>query len=248
MGRDMVRGYRLLPKLRLEAFSDAVLAIVITLLVLEIKVPTEGKGLGAALLADWRTYLEDLVSFAFVGGWWIAHSNLTRFARSGGAAFFRFNLLALLFVSIIPFAASLMGAPSEDEGTRVPTMVFGIDLLVASLMLSLLGRYLASNRDLLEDEVAEVDLRAFVRGRWWSVGILVVAVAVAAVSPQAAVVLHLACTILFIVEPLVPRDRGSRLLLKRPPGRVNSPRITINSIGKTAPTPCSSPFEPGYKL
>lgn len=201
----MARNYMLLPKHRLEAFSDAVLAIVITLLVLEIRVPAESTGLGHALLAEWRAYLAYLVSFAFVGGWWIAHNNLTRFVRSGTGAFFRFNLLALLFVSFIPFTASLMGAHGGDEGSRVATMVFGVNLLLASLTLSLLGRYVANSKEMVEDEAARADVRAFVRGRWWAIGLLVVAVAVDAVSSQTAVVLYLACAILFIFEPLIPR-------------------------------------------
>ena len=121
----MARNYKLLPKQRLEAFSDGVLAIVITLLVLDLKVPTDSKDLGAALLAEWRVYLSYLVSFAFVGGWWVAHSNLTRFLRSGNGAFFRLNLLALLFVSVTPFTTSLMGEHSGDASARVATIVFG---------------------------------------------------------------------------------------------------------------------------
>ena len=205
----MARNYKLLPKQRLEAFSDGVLAIVITLLVLELKVPADSTNLGAALLAEWRMYLSYLVSFAFVGGWWIAHSNLTRFMRSGNGAFFRLNLVGLLFVSVMPFTAALAGEHSGDAGARVATIVFGVDLLLASFALSMLGVYLSRHKEMIEDQVAEADLRAFVRGRWWSVGLLVFAIAIAFVSPRAAVMLYLACTVLLIVEPLVPRrSRG----------------------------------------
>ncbi len=201
----MARNYKLLPKQRLEAFSDGVLAIVITLLVLDLKVPTDSQNLGAALLAEWRIYLSYLVSFAFVGGWWVAHSNLTRFLRSGNGAFFRLNLLALLFVSVTPFTASLMGEHSGGTAARLATIVFGVNLLLASLALSMLGWYVAGHREMVEDQVAEDDIHALVRGRWWSVGLLAFAIAIAVVSPKAAVILYLACTILFIVEPLVPR-------------------------------------------
>ncbi len=200
----MARSYDLLPKQRLEAFSDGVLAIAITLLVLEIKVPTEGHGLGQALLEEWRVYLSYVVSFVFIGGWWISHSNLTRFVKAGTGASFRLNLLALFFVSVIPFTTSLMGAHTRDEGARVATVVFGVDLLLASLMLSLLGRYLASRRDLVADEVAAVDLEAFVRGRWWGMGLLALAIVVATLEPRVAVGLYLASTAFFIFEPLIP--------------------------------------------
>jgi uncharacterized membrane protein len=203
----MTRRYDLLPKHRLEAFSDGVLAIVITLLVLEIKVPTETDDLAHALLSEWRTYLGYIVSFAFVGGWWIAHSNLTRFMRAGTGRFFRLNLLALLFVSFSPFTTSLMAANGHHEGARLATIVFGINLLLASLMLNALGWYLAREKDIVDDEVAEADLRGFVRGRWWATGLLAVAVVAALLEPVAAVGLYLASTILFIVEPLIPRGQ-----------------------------------------
>jgi uncharacterized membrane protein len=203
----MARSYNLLPKQRLEAFSDGVLAIAITLLVLELKVPAEGHGLGHALLEEWRVYLTYVVSFVFVGGWWVSHSNLTRFIRAGSGTAFRLNLLALLFVSVIPFTASLMGEHTRDEGARVATMVFGVDLLLASLLLNLLAWYLASEKDLVADEVARADLRAFVRGRWWGVGLLVLSIAMAAIEPRVAIGLYLASTALFIFEPLIPRGR-----------------------------------------
>jgi uncharacterized membrane protein len=207
---DMARSYNLLPKHRLEAFSDGVLAIAITLLVLELKVPTEGHGLGRALLEEWRVYLAYVVSFSFVGGWWVSHSNLTRFIRAGTGAAFRLNLLALFFVSVIPFTTSLMGEHTRDEGARVATIVFGVDLLLASLLLNLLARYLAGEKDLVDDEVARADLRAFVRGRWWGVGLLVLSIAVAAVEPRVAVGFYVASSALFIFEPLIPRgQRGS---------------------------------------
>jgi len=205
--RSARRRYGLLPKHRLEAFSDGVLAIVITLLVLEIEVPS-GEDLAHELLAEWRVYLGYVVSFAFIGGWWLAHANLTRFIKAGTGVFFRLNLLALLFVSFLPFTTSLMAANGRDEGARLATMVFGINILIASLMLSLLAGYLARDRELVADEMAEEDLRAFVRGRWWAVGLLTVAVAVAAIEPVVAVGLYLASTLLFVVEPLIPR--GSR--------------------------------------
>ena len=70
---------RLLPTSRLEAFSDGVFAIAITLLVIELHVPTAH--LVSGLEGEWPRYLGYFVSFAFIGGVWIAHSNLTRFIK-----------------------------------------------------------------------------------------------------------------------------------------------------------------------
>jgi transmembrane protein TMEM174 (potassium channel) len=77
---------RLLPTGRLEAFSDGVFAIAITLLVLELHVPGKHQVLATALEHEWPRYLGYFVSFAFIGGVWIAHSNLTRFIKAAGRA------------------------------------------------------------------------------------------------------------------------------------------------------------------
>jgi len=68
-------GDRRLPTSRLEAFSDGVFAIAITLLVLELHVPTGHEALVRGLGHEWPRYLGYLVSLAFIGGVWIAHSN-----------------------------------------------------------------------------------------------------------------------------------------------------------------------------
>jgi len=64
---------------RVEAFSDGVFAIAITLLVLELHVPTGHSPLLKALEGEWPRYLGSFVSFAFIGGVWVAHSTRTRF-------------------------------------------------------------------------------------------------------------------------------------------------------------------------
>jgi Endosomal/lysosomal potassium channel TMEM175 len=81
--------YRLLPTGRLEAFSDGVFAIAITLLVLELHVPTGQEALVRGLEHEWPRYLGYFVSFAFIGGVWIAHSNLTRFIKAADADLMR---------------------------------------------------------------------------------------------------------------------------------------------------------------
>jgi Endosomal/lysosomal potassium channel TMEM175 len=73
---------RLLPINRLEAFSDGVFAIAITLLVLELHVPTGQEVLVKGLEHDGPRYLGYFVSFSFIGGAWIAHSSLTRFIKA----------------------------------------------------------------------------------------------------------------------------------------------------------------------
>ena len=89
---------------RLEAFSDGVFAIAITLLVLEIPVPKAGqRGLWDALLAQWPSFVSYLVSFSVIGIIWVNHHGvLDHLARADRGVLF-LNLLFLLGVAFIPF-------------------------------------------------------------------------------------------------------------------------------------------------
>ena len=94
---------------RMEAFSDGVFAIAITLLVLEIAVPaaTE-KHIGHALLEQWPIYLAYFVSFASIGNAWLNHSLITEYLNRTDSILLRLNLLLLLTVSVLPFTTRLM--------------------------------------------------------------------------------------------------------------------------------------------
>jgi uncharacterized membrane protein len=146
---------RLLPTGRLEAFSDGVFAIAITLLVLELHVPTGHEPLLRGLEHEWPRYVGYFVSFAFIGGVWIAHSNLTRFIKAANADLMRLNLMLLLFVSFLPFTTGVVATHlfasnlSFHEVTiststeRVAAVVFGLNLTLAALMIYLMLRHAA---------------------------------------------------------------------------------------------------------
>ena len=88
---------------RLEAFSDGVFAIAITLLVLEITVPTGSEAdLWGAITDQWRSYLAYAVSFATIGALWLAHSVITEYLGRANALLVRLNLLLLMVVVVHP--------------------------------------------------------------------------------------------------------------------------------------------------
>src|SRR5664279_3115735 len=97
-----------LPLGRFNAFSDGVFAIAITLLVLEIAIPHAGVRVLPALREQWPEFLGYFISFAFIGGIWIAHSGVTKFLKRGDTEPFTLNLLLLLFVGLLPFTTALM--------------------------------------------------------------------------------------------------------------------------------------------
>jgi uncharacterized membrane protein len=152
---DISSQGRLLPTGRLEAFSDGVFAIAITLLVLELHVPTGQEALLRGLEHEWPRYLGYFVSFAFISGVWIAHSNLTRFIKAADPDLMRLNLMLLLFVSFLPFTTaiaathlfasnlSLREITISTSTERVAAVVFGLNMTLAALMVYLMLRHVA---------------------------------------------------------------------------------------------------------
>jgi uncharacterized membrane protein len=94
----------------MEAFSDGVFAIAITLLVLEIAVPSGSEeNLLGAVVAQWPSYLAYLVSFSTIGAVWLEHTVITEFLGHATSVLIRLNLLLLLVVSFLPFPTKLLG-------------------------------------------------------------------------------------------------------------------------------------------
>jgi uncharacterized membrane protein len=132
----------------MEAFSDGVLAIAITLLVLEVGVPTASEDdLLGALVDEWPSYLAYLVSFSTIGAVWLKHSVMTDYLASATATLIRLNLLLLLVVTFLPFPTRLLAEYiGEDDAGRIATTVYGVNLLLAAVLLSVLWRYAVHER------------------------------------------------------------------------------------------------------
>ena len=153
-----------LPLDRFNAFSDGVFAIAITLLVLELTVPV-GPDLFKSLVEEWPEFLGYLISFAFIGGSWMTHARTTRLMKRGDTLAGGLNLLALLFIALLPFSTSLMVSNLAGPDEQMAVLIYGLNVLVASVMLTLLMAYLVRERTLLIDEVADETLAAMTRQR-----------------------------------------------------------------------------------
>ena len=116
---------------RFEAFGDGVFAIVITLLVLELRLPdVEGPAvpLTERLIMIWPSYASYLVSFLFLGLWWLNHSDLLDKVKLMDGPLIWMNFLYLMLTSLIPFAASLAAEHWADSASGV---LYGLNLLLA---------------------------------------------------------------------------------------------------------------------
>jgi uncharacterized membrane protein len=202
---------RLFPSLdRFNAFSDGVFAIAITLLVLELPVPAEDTGIWVALGRTWRDFVGYLISFAFIGGIWLTHAGLTKVMRRGDSVSYGVNLILLLFVALLPFSTKLMVAHVHAPDAWVGVFLYGVNVLLASLTLSLLLFYVAKEPGLVTEEVADEDLRRMYRRRWAAIGLNVFALAMAVIAPLAAVALYLVMTGLALALPLLGLGRRRR--------------------------------------
>ena len=146
---------------RMEAFSDGVFAIAITLLVLEIGIP-EGSGddLWGALLDQWPSYLAYLVSFATIGAVWFAHTVITEALSGATSVLIRVNLLLLLVVAFLPFPTILLSEyVGEPDAERIAVTVYGLNLLLASVLVSTLWRY-ANRAGLVREDLTDREVRA----------------------------------------------------------------------------------------
>jgi len=204
------REAHFLPLDRFNSFSDGVFAIAITLLVLEISIPAAGVRVAPALRGQWPEFLGYFISFAFIGGIWIAHSGVTKYLRRADTESYAMNLLLLLFVGLLPFSTALMVTHLNGADARFSVALYGVNLLLASVVLSLLILYLAREPALLVDNIAEGTLRRISRRRWTALGLNLLALAVTLVAPKVAVGLYLVETGLLLVIPFLGMRRHRR--------------------------------------
>jgi uncharacterized membrane protein len=122
---------------RLEAFSDAVIAIAITIMVLEL-VPPRGDTLGD-LLTVWPTFLAYVLSFTYLGIYWNNHHHLLQATKVISGRVLLANLFLLFWLSLVPFGSAWVG---ETGFASLPLAVYGFDLLMAGFAYFLLVRAL----------------------------------------------------------------------------------------------------------
>ena len=123
---------------RIEAFSDGVIAIILTIMVLELR-PPAGSGAAAELLALAPAFLSYILSFLYVGIYWNNHHHLLHTVRRPTAAILWANLHLLFWLSMVPFATAWMGAFPTDAA---PTAAYGVVMLFAAIAYTVLQGFI----------------------------------------------------------------------------------------------------------
>jgi uncharacterized membrane protein len=186
---------------RLEAFSDGVFAIAITLLVLEIKVPPPDLALGAGLLHLWPSYLAYMVSFLVIGAIWINHHAMFRHIVRVDETLLLLNVLHLMFIAFLPFPTAVLAqAFHHGTGEPVAAAFYGGILTVIGLFVIGMWGYAARGHRLLGDHLTPQEAKQI--GRRFLIGpsIYAVATVVALFVPWLALGIYL-CLNLFYLWP-----------------------------------------------
>jgi uncharacterized membrane protein len=192
-------------KSRLEAFSDGVIAVIITIMVLELKAP-ESAEVGD-LLKLWPSFAIYLVSFVFVAVYWINHHSILTLATRITPGIIWANNILLFCLSLIPFATAYVANTNLGP---LPTEVYGALQLACSAGFALtFNTIVDQRRD--DSEFMRTLVARRRRKNWLSVGAYSLAVVAATVSPLSALAIFVAVLVAYVVPGLfADRQREGR--------------------------------------
>jgi uncharacterized membrane protein len=139
---------------RLVFFSDAVFAIAITLLVLQIQLPAGAEGfddrqLLDGLVAIWHKYLAYLISFLVIGTFWVSHHRKFRLIRRYDSTFLLLNVLMLMFVAFLPFPSAVISI----NPNRTATIFYAMVVALVALLMAAMWWYAAWRGHLVDTEI-----------------------------------------------------------------------------------------------
>jgi uncharacterized membrane protein len=177
----------------MEAFSDGVIAIAATLLVLEIGVDSTDQ-----LMHIWPSYLAYVTSFLTIGIIWMNHHTIVSCMRGADRTLLFLNLLLLLTIAFLPFPTRLVAQHLNDNGERPSVYAYAATLVVMAVIYNITWRYARSGRRLIRDDVPDSRLRAIDRAFAPGVPLYGVTLLVAFASPLASVLLTFAIAAFYL--------------------------------------------------
>jgi len=204
-----------LPKTRIEALTDGIFAIAMTLMVFDIKLPSGAaeSSLREQLFRLWPRFLVYMISFVMLGVYWVGHNNQYHYVRRSDRPSLWINVFFLMGVSLIPFSTGLLGQYPDE---RVAVAAYGSNLIMVGGYLYLLWSYATTGRRLVDSEIP-ADVVRLAKRR-------------IAIGPAASVVAiagsFFSCRLSLAVFVLIP-------LLYLAPGRIDAYWRRFGSSGAT---------------
>ena len=196
---------------RLEAFSDGVFAVAITLLVLQLVVPEVGRGkLAGALLDQWPVLASYVASFATIGVIWLNHHRLISYVGRVDRTLHALNLLLLLWIVLIPYPTALVGHYLQvGHDASVATTAYAIVMTAMSAAFGSMWLYVTGRPGLLREGV---DVDAAKRTRWRFAGgglVYLASIGLAWLSPLLVLVLYAVAAIYYAFDQLTVPERAA---------------------------------------
>jgi uncharacterized membrane protein len=193
-------------KNRLEAFSDGVFAVAITLLVLEIGIP-EGNDLWHKLGEEWPSFAAFFVSFWVIGIIWVNHHGVIDHLKRADRGVLYLNLFLLMSVVLIPFATALMAQNlNSGDDEHVAAAVYAASFVLMAVTFGVLWEYITRHREKLGVELTDEEVRR--RSLAFQIGnpFYAIAVVVAFISPAAVLVIIGALAVYYMVSGMRSPD------------------------------------------
>jgi uncharacterized membrane protein len=197
---------------RLEAFSDGVFAIAVTLLILEVHVPSPeslaGHDLFRALYDIWPKIATFVTSFLTIGIMWVNHHRMFTHIRRSDNGLLIFNLLLLLLITAVPFPTALLGDYLREEYAQQAAIIYSATFVLTAIAFNLLWRYAASGNRLIDRHADRKAVAAITRQYSFGPLLYGVAVALAFVSPWASLALNFLLAAFFALPGRAPALTG----------------------------------------
>jgi uncharacterized membrane protein len=175
---------------RLEAFSDAVFAVAITLLILEINIPA-GEHLWEQLKDQWPSFASFFVSFWVIGIIWVNHHGLLDHLKRIDRPVLYLNLLVLMTVVFIPFSTALMAEHLKhgESDETVAAIVYALAFLAMGLAFNVFWTYIVKHRRELGVEIPDEEVRRMSVGFMIGTPLYAVALIMAFISPAVVLII-----------------------------------------------------------
>jgi uncharacterized membrane protein len=193
---------------RLETFADGVMAIAITLLILEIDVPhVEGDGsLALALARQWPSYAAYVVSFLTIGIIWVNHHHLFTVIERSTSTFLMLNVVFLMTIAALPWPTALVAEYIQDDARRaVATAVYGGTMVAIAVMFNVVWRYASHDARLLPRTVDRVALARINRNYLAGPVVYSAATLLALANPWISLVIFALLALYYLVPTSGPR-------------------------------------------
>ncbi|MBU1670788.1 MAG: DUF1211 domain-containing protein [Actinobacteria bacterium] len=214
--RPKLRGFSGVSLDRIQSFSDGVFAVAITLLILDVRLPTVPRGttdnaaLARALGNQWPHYVAYVISFLVIGAFWMGHHQLFNRLARHDQLFAWLNVIFLMGIVFIPYPTSIL---SEYGETRVATIFYAASLVTCGLLNLLLGAYASWHGRLLKKDVQMSEIRDSVLSNVTYIFVFAASIGIAFISPDWAKYSWLAIIPLnIVVNHFVQRREKARAL------------------------------------